>query len=131
MRLMALAAFASALIVGAASAQPSGSSALGQFEPTGESSNCISMASADIRAIDDSTFLFRAGGGYYVNRARGTCDGAGSTSSRIDLKVFGSSLCSGEIIKIVDSGTGMFKSSCSLGVFEKLRRKPGAGGSAQ
>lgn len=98
------------------------SAALDGFERTGETVNCVSLRSADITPVDESTFLFRAGGNYYVNEARGVCHGADSNFSRIDITMFGSQLCSGEILKVVEQSSGMFKGSCSLGAFEKLTK---------
>ena len=102
--------------------------ALDGFDRTGETTNCVSMTSTNISAIDDETLLFRVGtSGYYLNEVSGTCRGASSNFSRFELKVFGTTICSGEIVKVVDRQSGIFRSACTLGEFEKLAKKaPGA-----
>ncbi len=111
--------------LGAASAGVPDSTALDRFDSTGETVACISARSFDIKAVDESTFLFKVGvGDFYVNRTRNACNGATSRFVRIDVILFGSQLCSGEILKVVEQRSGIFQGSCSLGDFEKLNKKP-------
>ncbi|NWG91484.1 MAG: hypothetical protein HXY21_03105 [Parvularculaceae bacterium] len=99
--------------------------ALSRFERTGETVKCVRMPSTDITPVDEETLLFRVGpGDYYVNDLRGTCNDVDSGFTRIEVNLFGSQICSGEIIKVVDQSSGMFKGACSLGDFERLRKKP-------
>jgi hypothetical protein len=114
-----------AMVSVAAAGRPD-SSALDGFDRTGETVNCLDLRSTDITPVDESTFLFRVGGNYYVNNTRGACHDADSNFTRIDISMFGTQLCSGEILKIVDQSSGMFKGSCSLNSFEKLTKKPPA-----
>jgi hypothetical protein len=102
------------------------SAALDGFERTGETVSCVSLRSVDITPVDESTFLFSVGGIYYVNETDGACHDADSNFTRIDISMFGSQLCTGEILKIVNQSSGMFKGSCSLGAFEKLVKKEAA-----
>ncbi|MFZ5616185.1 MAG: hypothetical protein ACOZAA_02525 [Pseudomonadota bacterium] len=108
-----------------ASAEKEETDALDRFDRTGETVNCVEMRSTDISAIDEDTLLFRVGpGDYYVNETRGTCNDADSAFSRFDITLYGSRICSGEIIRIVDRSSGIFQGACSLGEFEKLTKKP-------
>ncbi len=116
------AGFGVVVMASAAMAGRSDGAALDGFERTGETVSCVALRSSDITALDESTFLVRVGGNYYVNEARGACHDADSNFTRIEITMFGSQLCSGEILKIVDQSTGMFRSSCSLGAFEKLTK---------
>lgn len=99
--------------------------ALDRYNRTGETVNCVNMRSTDITAIDENTLLFRVGpGDYYLNTTRGACNDVDSNFTRIDVTLFGSRLCSGEILKVVDQQSGVFQGACSLGDFEKLTKKP-------
>jgi hypothetical protein len=100
------------------------SEALDDFEGTGEKVHCVEMRSADITPIDESTFLFRSGTGtWYLNRTRSACNDADSRFSRLDIKLFNTQLCSGEILRVVDRQSGIFQGSCALGDFERLAKK--------
>lgn len=108
-----------------ASAEKDKTNMLDRFDRTGETVKCVDMRSTDISAIDEDTLLFRVGAGdYYVNETKGTCNDADSAFSRFDITLFGTRICSGEIIKIVDRSSGIFQGACSLGDFEKLAKKP-------
>jgi hypothetical protein len=114
-------------LIASAYAQSDSKSPLDKFERTGETVNCVSMPTSDITPVDDRTFLVRTGAStFYVNETRGICRGASASFTRLELNLFGSSLCSGEIVKVVDNQTGMFRSTCTLGVFEKLKKKDAA-----
>jgi len=114
-----------AAAAGVSAASPADRDALSKFDRTGEKSNCVNMASTSITAVDEHTLLFRVGpGDFYVNETSGRCNDADSPFTRIEVTLYGSQLCKGEIVKLVDQNSGMFKGACALGVFEKLVRKP-------
>ncbi len=118
------------LLAGAAAAARGDGAALDAFERTGETVSCVSMRSTDITPIDESRLLFRVGrSDYYLNETRNRCNDIDSKFTRIDVRLFGSQLCSMEILQIVDQQTGAFQGSCSLGAFEKLKKKPDAAAS--
>lgn len=122
-----IAAIVAGGLIAPAHAQSDAKSPLDKFERTGETVNCVSTPSTDITPIDDKTFLVRTGASaYYLNETRGVCRGASASFTRLELNLFGSNLCSGEIVKVVDNQTGMFRSTCTLGVFEKLKKKDAA-----
>lgn len=110
-------------IGGVAIAGVPNSAALDNFDRTGETVSCISARSTDITPVDESTLLVRSGGAYYANVLQGKCSRIDDNFTRIELKLFSNQLCSGEIIKVVHQSNGTFLSSCSLGEFEKLRKK--------
>ncbi|OFW99046.1 MAG: hypothetical protein A3E78_00615 [Alphaproteobacteria bacterium RIFCSPHIGHO2_12_FULL_63_12] len=107
---------------GAALAGSPNSAALEKFERTGETVSCVSLRSADITPVDESTLLVRVGSAYYVNDLRDKCGRIDDNFTRIDLRTFSNQLCSGEIVKVVHQSTGAFLGACSLGAFEKLRK---------
>ena len=115
------------IFAGVAVAEQADSSALDRFERTGEKVNCVSMRSTNITPIDETRLLFRVGtSDYYLNETRGRCNDIDSNFTRIDIRLFGPQLCSLEILQIVDQQTGTFLGSCSVGEFEKLKKKPDA-----
>ena len=96
---------------------------LAGFEQTGEVTNCLSSARIrSMKAIDDSHFLVRVGGQYYLNTVSHRCHGASRAGNRIQYTNSTGSLCRNEIIRVVDNSTGMTVGSCGLGGFEKLKR---------
>lgn len=109
----------------AAVAERGDKTALDRFERTGETVNCVSMRSTSITAVDETRLLFKVGAGtYYLNEVRGQCKDVDSSFTRLEIRMFGSQICSSEIIDIVDQQTGLFHGACSLGEFEKLAPKP-------
>ena len=83
------------------------------------------MRSTSITAVDQTRLLFKVGSGaYYLNEVRGQCKDVDSSFTRMEIRLFGSQICSSEIIDIVDQQTGLFHGACSLGEFEKLVLKP-------
>lgn len=121
---------AGAAFLGSASAVPD-EDALDRFDRTGETVKCVNMRGTDITPIDESRLLFRVGANdYYLNETRGQCNDIDSNFTRIEVKLFGSQICSGEIIRVVNQAGGVFQGACSLGDFEKLTKKPAAGDTA-
>ena len=98
--------------------------ALAGFEETGETVTCISMRATSIDPIDENRLLFKVGSRYYLNETSGSCERAERAFNRIEVTLFGSRACRGEILRIVDNNSGMFEGACSLGDFRGLRKKP-------
>ncbi len=119
-----------AAVLAAASAASAGrpdGDALENFDRTGETVNCVNMRSTDITPIDETRLVFRVGtNDYYLNEVRGECNDIDSNFTRIEVNLFGSQLCSGEILRVVDQSSGIFQGACTVGDFEKLRKKPKA-----
>ncbi len=125
MRNVIIAACSAAALFSGALAERGDKTTLDRFERTGETVNCVNMRSTDITAIDEYRLLFKVGAGtYYLNEVRGQCKDVDSGFTRLELKLFGSQICSSEIIHVVDQQSGMFHGACSLGQFEKLVLKP-------
>jgi hypothetical protein len=71
----------------------------------------------DIVTIDENTILYRDGRTIYVNRTLGSCYGLGRFNNTLVTRTFGSSLCHGDIARVVDPTTGVTAGSCALGDF--------------
>ena len=100
---------------------------LASMVPTGKTADCLSLrAIDDITAVDEETFLVRAGARYYVSRTGSRCAGATRSFNRIEHRTTQAQLCRNEIISIVDNQTGMLNGSCSMGSFEELAPAPAA-----
>lgn len=79
--------------------------------------------SSDMTIIDDNTILFRRGAGslVYRNDPPGGCSPLGSGFYALVTTTSLSSLCSGDIARVVDTANGMTVGSCSLGDFVPYR----------
>ena len=76
------------------------------------------MRSASSTGISPGVLAYQQGGGpVYVNNLRGTCPGIQSNWDVIVTDQFQGRSCSGDIIRLVDRTTGMFRGSCALGDF--------------
>lgn len=98
---------------------------LAKFERTGDMRNCLSLASiSQITPLSETLFLVRVGASdFYLNEVSGRCENADSAFTRIEYRTSLSQLCRGELIHVIDNGTGMFAGACGLGAFEKLEKK--------
>lgn len=85
----------------------------------GEPQHCISRFGNDgLVRISDSQVLYKPGGGkVYLNTLRGSCPGLANDTDIIVTESFGSQLCSGDFVKLVDRTSGMPGPFCSLGEF--------------
>ena len=97
---------------------------LAQYEPTGETENCIGLTRIrSMSALDDRHFLVKVNGGkVYLNRVRGRCAGAESGFNRLQYRTSQNTLCRNEIITVVDNTQGFTVGSCGLGDFERLEK---------
>lgn len=95
---------------------------LDDFEVTGETRNCVSIARIDqADVIDDQTILFEMkGNDYYVNRLPHKCPQLGF-EERFTYATSLNQLCNTDIITVLTTtGRG---ASCGLGLFEELKTK--------
>ncbi|MEZ5921603.1 MAG: DUF6491 family protein [Parvularculaceae bacterium] len=104
----------------------SAAATLAKYEPTGETTSCLSIPSiSQMTAVDERTLLVRVGvSTYYVNKLSGRCSGATRVNNRLQYTTSLSQLCRNDILKVVDNSTGIFSGSCGVGSFEKLTLKP-------
>ncbi|MBW0144104.1 hypothetical protein [Sphingomicrobium clamense] len=89
----------------------------------GEPEKCLRLdQTRNSQVIDEKHILFKQGSTTYLNQPRMRCpmiDNVGY-ALLIDPPV-GSSICSGDIVKVFDTGTGQTVSGCSLGEFIPYR----------
>jgi hypothetical protein len=90
----------------------------------GEAVRCISdLHQADIIRVSDDLLLYKVSGRLvYQNRLRSPCPGLARDSDIIVTEQFGSQLCRGDIIKLVDRLGGIPGPSCALGDFVPFRK---------
>ncbi len=82
----------------------------------------VGSGSADTVRVSDSILLYRVSGRLvYKNELRGPCPGLSRDSDVIVSVISGPGPCSGDIIRLVDRGTGMQGASCALGDFVPYR----------
>lgn len=88
----------------------------------GQTRSCISQRDAtDQRNIDERTIIFRAGRDrLYRNDIPGGCPRLDNRSTIIRASPT-STICSGEIFEVRDSGTGFTYGSCTFGEFTEYR----------
>lgn len=80
--------------------------------------NCISNYRSDgLVKISDSVLIYKPGGPIYVNNLRGSCPGLARDTDIMVTQVYGSQLCDGDLVKLVDRTSGMPGPVCSLGQF--------------
>jgi hypothetical protein len=91
----------------------------------GPPQSCIhQLRTRDMVTIDDDTVVFKVGSTYYRNDFRG--EGCPSLSrggsAMVTKSTGGERLCSGEIITIQDTASGMMLGGCSFGEFVPYRK---------
>lgn len=127
----AAAALATLGTAGAADAQyvsAAKSKLLGEYEPAGETRDCLLLRSIErIWAVNETTFLVKAGD-YYLSTMSGRCARAADNSTRLEYTTPQGMLCSSQPVNIVDRSSDMLVGTCAFGQFEKLRPKSDAEG---
>jgi hypothetical protein len=84
----------------------------------GQPTRCLPLfRTHDMVAIDENTILYRDGRTVYVNHTLGSCYGLGRFNNALVTKTLGSSLCHGDIARVVDPTTGVNAGSCAIGDF--------------
>jgi hypothetical protein len=124
--LLALAALATAALPAAASAErrsPEAQLARAiEGRVAGEPTNCLrNMRGTSSRIIDGTAIVYEAGGTVWVNRPRG----GASSLDQWDVLVtrqYGNELCSGDVVRLLDSSSGIDTGAVFLGEFVPYRR---------
>jgi hypothetical protein len=103
-------------------------------EKVGDSRSCIPNSSIVSRIVEDErTLRFELlNGRTYRNRLSGPCPGlrqAGNGFGTLGFELNGSSLCQGDVLRVVDPSRGetmtfRTSSACPLGAFERLPDRP-------
>jgi hypothetical protein len=90
----------------------------------GEAVSCISdLHQANIIRVSDDLLLYKVSRRLvYQNRLRSPCPGLASDRDIIVTEQFGSQLCRGDIIKLVDRLGGIPGPFCALGDFVPYRK---------
>lgn len=88
----------------------------------GEPVNCVNLrAVRSTQIINGTAIVYDAGNVVYVNRPRSGAESLSDWDTQI-VRPWGSQLCSIDTIRMVDRGSGMFKSTVFLGEFVPYRR---------
>lgn len=90
----------------------------------GKPVSCVnSSRSEGFVRISDSIVLYPGSGGtVYQNNLRSRCPGLARDSDVMVIETFGSSYCSGDLIRLVDRSSGIQGPVCSLGEFTPYRK---------
>ncbi len=102
---------------------------LADYELTGETETCLPQHRIkQTIPIDNRHIVFRLNNGErYVSRLGGTCSGLRSGGA-ITYTVGPPKLCNTDIIRVLDPASNGVRSTCGLGVFEKLQTRSTDGG---
>jgi hypothetical protein len=94
----------------------------------GEAVSCISnLDQNNVIRVSDDLLLYQVSSRLvYQNRLKSPCPGLARDSDIIVTEQFGSQLCRGDIIKLVDRLGGIPGPSCALGDFIPYRKAPAA-----
>jgi hypothetical protein len=101
--------------------------ALEGYEVTDEQRSCASTHRIlDIRVIDDRNWLFKMHGSQsFLNTMGRGCRDADDPFSYMVYQSYGSQLCRGDVIRLVDrGGIGATRASCILGRYRVLNEVP-------
>ncbi|NWG71905.1 MAG: hypothetical protein HXY23_09905 [Parvularculaceae bacterium] len=101
-----------------------GAEILGKYKPTGDTQSCLSLRQIDtMKFVEDSIIFVKSNtGDVYFNQTSNDCNGA-RRNTYIQYSTTGPTLCRNEIVQVIDSGSGAFMGSCSLGDFERFVEK--------
>lgn len=130
-----LAAGLAALLTAGLGGPPGGAAAEQRVsEKAGDSRSCIPNGAIVGRVVEDAqTIRFELlGGRIYRNRLSGACPGlrqAGNGFGALGFDLSGSSLCQGDLLRVVDPSRGdtsniRTATACPLGAFERLPDRP-------
>jgi hypothetical protein len=95
---------------------------LAEYTVTGETRNCLRLHSVDsIDPLDDTRWLITMrNGDTYLNEVSGACSQASSGFTYLHYATSGGSLCSNEIVRVLDRGTNTQVGSCGLNQYQQL-----------
>jgi hypothetical protein len=121
----ALSACASGPAESRASAQSAEADAiLAEYQATGETRTCVPVRSIDqIDPLDESRWLVTLRNGEtYLNEVSRGCSQAASDFTYLQYSISTGSLCSIDIVRVLDRGTDTVAGSCALNEFQALER---------
>lgn len=95
---------------------------LADYRATGETRSCLSLRSIDdIEPLDETRWLITMNNGdAYLNEVSRGCRQAASDFTYLQYSTPTGSLCSSEIVRVVDRGGDTVVGSCSLGQHQTL-----------
>lgn len=95
---------------------------LAGMQPTG-TRNCLPGRSQGATQVyADGTILIRQGGALYGQNLGPSCAAAHDVHTTLVTEGTFGSMCSGTIARVVDSSTGIFRGSCSIGEWTKYEK---------
>ena len=84
----------------------------------GPPSRCLSFRISNVRLVNANTLAYDAGARTYINRVQGTCGAIGPNNYSIVTRPFGfGGPCRGDLVHLVEPGSGIPAGSCVLGDF--------------
>jgi hypothetical protein len=90
----------------------------------GAPSRCLPFRVSSVRFINSNTIAYEAGARLYVNRLQRNCGNFVGMNYSILTRPFGfGGPCSGDLVQVVDSSSGMMAGSCVLGDFVPYARR--------
>jgi hypothetical protein len=93
----------------------------------GKPVSCVSsFANQNFIRVSDSILLYPGPGStVYQNNLRSNCPGLARDDDVMVIETFGSSYCTGDLIRLVDRSSGIQGPVCSLGEFIPYRKHTG------
>ena len=89
----------------------------------GAPAKCLpNYITTNMEVIDRDTFLYRDGSVLYRQDTKGYCYPGTSSGYALVTNSFNGQLCSGDVVRTVDTTSGMMFSSCELTPFVPYRR---------
>jgi hypothetical protein len=93
----------------------------------GKALNCLPLGNTGnvVRVSDDMLLYRQSSRLVYQNKLRYTCHGLARDNDILVTETFGSSLCKGDLLRLVDRTSGIQGPVCSLGEFVPYRKQAG------
>jgi hypothetical protein len=96
---------------------------LRNYQPSGAPVSCIPLRNlSGNRSAGEGAVIFGTGSRVWVNRPPAGCPLI-NDGRTLTLRTSGSQLCRGDIVNVVDAGSGIQYGSCGLGDFTPYRRR--------
>ena len=84
----------------------------------GPATRCLPFRASSIQIVNSNAIAYTAGARVYINRLQGSCGNITHSNFSVVTRPFGfGGPCSGDIVYLVDSASGMTGGSCVLGDF--------------
>ncbi len=91
----------------------------------GKSQNCIRLDEAQSSEIFRDAILYRSGRDRYFLADAPGCGSSGNNDYILGQNVFGSQLCRGDIVRLVDRTSGFHGGACAIAGFTPYTRPKG------